>query len=212
MWIRLGHTGGRPHRSFVFLFFFPPPSFCGACQKFSREKDSAVPYPRRQRSRILCTHNIIVQHLLAMMWEKIPVRVTAPRFDHIFYCMVTRIARVWINRVRLPILLVVSWTGKMNISLSGFAPENLVSRDGFGSPVPRQPAHLHTQAEFGAYLRDSSRIPRRRPFIYLNRPPYAIESVPSLWGHTLAYNWRSLPRVRWHRANKPQGSSERVLP
>ena len=23
-------------------------------------------------------------------------------------------------------------------------PENLVSRDGFGSPVPRQPAHLHT--------------------------------------------------------------------
>ena len=35
-------------------------------------------------------------------------------------------------------------------SLSAFAPENLVSRDGFGSPVPRQPAHLHTQAEYGA--------------------------------------------------------------
>ena len=28
-------------------------------------------------------------------------------------------------------------------SLSLFAPENLVSRDGFCSPVPRQPAHLH---------------------------------------------------------------------
>ena len=55
----------------------------------------------------------------------------------------------------------------MNISLSSFAPENLVSRDGFASPVPRQPAHLHTQAESGAYLRDSSRVPRRRPFIYL---------------------------------------------
>ena len=68
-----------------------------------------------------------------------------------------------INRVRLPILL----AGKMNISLSAFAPENLVSRDGFGNPVPRQPAHLHTQAESGAYLRDSSRVPRRRPFIYL---------------------------------------------
>ena len=53
----------------------------------------------------------------------------------------------------------------MNYSLSPFAPENLVSRDGFGSPVPRQPAHLHTQAESGAYLRDSSRVPRRRPFI-----------------------------------------------
>ena len=41
-------------------------------------------------------------------------------------------------------------------SLSAFAPENLVSRDGFGSPVPRQSAHLHTQAESNAYLRDSS--------------------------------------------------------
>ena len=82
---------------------------------------------------------------------------------------VTHIARVWIKRVRLPTLLVVSRTEKMNISLSAFAPENLVSRDGFGSPVPRQPAHLHTQAESDAYLRDSSRVPRRRPFIYLNR-------------------------------------------
>ena len=48
-------------------------------------------------------------------------------------------------------------------------PENLVSRDGFGSPVPRQPAHLHTHAESGAYLRDSSRVPRRRPYFYFNR-------------------------------------------
>ena len=32
-------------------------------------------------------------------------------------------------------------------------PENLVSRDVFSRPVPRQPAHLHTQAESGAYLR-----------------------------------------------------------
>ena len=31
-----------------------------------------------------------------------------------------------------------------NISLSAFAPENLITRDEFGSPVPRQPAHLHT--------------------------------------------------------------------
>ena len=40
----------------------------------------------------------------------------------------------------------------MNISLSRSRLENLVSRDGFGSPVPRQPVHLHTQAEPGAYL------------------------------------------------------------
>ena len=49
--------------------------------------------------------------------------------------------RVWINRVRLPILLVVSLTGKMNTPLSPYVPENLVSRDGFSRPVPRQPAH-----------------------------------------------------------------------
>ena len=61
------------------------------------------------------------------------------------------------------------------------APENLVSRDGFGSPVPRKPAYLHTQAEFGAYLRDFYRVPRRRPFNYF-KPPYAIGSVPSFIG------------------------------
>ena len=90
-------------------------------------------------------------------------------------------------------------------------PENLVSRDGFSRLVPRPPAHLHTQAESsGAYLlRDSSRVPRRRPFM---KPPYAIGSVPSLSGHANAYRWRLLPRVRRHRASKPQGSSERVLP
>ena len=38
------------------------------------------------------------------------------------------------------------------ISLSAFGPEDLVSRDGFDSPVPRQPARLHTQAESGAYF------------------------------------------------------------
>ena len=96
-----------------------------------------------------------------------------------------------------------------NIPLSPCVPENLVSRDGFSRPVPRQPAHLDTQAESGAYLRNSSRVPRRRPFM---KPPYAIGSVPSLSGHAIAYRWRSLPRVRRHRTSKPQGSSERVLP
>ena len=96
-----------------------------------------------------------------------------------------------------------------NIPPSPCVSENFVSRDGFSRPVPRQPAHLHTQAESGAYLRDSSRVPRRRAFM---KPPYAIGSVPSLSGHANAYRWRSLPRVRRHRDSKPQGSSERVLP
>ena len=126
-----------------------------------------------------------------------------------YVCMVITYSRVWINRVKLPILLVVNCTGKMNIPLSPWVPANLVSRDGFSRPVPRQPAHLHTQAESGAYVRDSSRVPRQRPIL---KPPYAIGSVPSLSGHASACRWRSLPRVRRHKASKPQGSSERVLP
>ena len=51
-----GHTGGRSHR------ISHPPSFCGACLSFSREKDSAIPFPRRPRSRILCTTDLIVLH------------------------------------------------------------------------------------------------------------------------------------------------------
>ena len=83
--------------------------------------------------------------------------------------MVITYSKGRINRATLPSLLVVSCTGKMIFPLSTFAPEDLVSQDGFGSPVPRQPAHLHTQAEYGTDVRDSSRVPQRRPFVYLNR-------------------------------------------
>ena len=85
-----------------------------------------------------------------------------------YVCMVITCSKKRTKRVRLPILLVVSWTGKIDISLSAFAPENLISRDDFGGPVPRQPAHLHTHAGSMLTLWDSSRFPPRRPFIYLN--------------------------------------------
>ena len=55
-----GHTGGRSHR------ISHPPSFCGACLNFSREKDSATPFPRRPWSRILCTNDLIVLHPLGI--------------------------------------------------------------------------------------------------------------------------------------------------
>ena len=42
------HTGGRSYR------IYHPRSFCDACLFLSREKDSAVPFPRRSWSRILC--------------------------------------------------------------------------------------------------------------------------------------------------------------
>ena len=54
--------------------------------------------------------------------------------------------------------------GGNNLPLSPCVPENFVSRDGFSRPVPRHSADLYTQAESGASLRDSSRVPRRRPF------------------------------------------------
>ena len=100
------------------------------------------------------------------------------------------------------------------ISLSAFAPENLVSRDGFGSPVPRQSAHLHT-------LRLNLVLTYGIPpgfrggihLFILNRHITPSGQVPSLSGHVIAYRWRSLQRVRQHnRARKPQGSSERMLP
>ena len=95
---------------------------------------------------------------------------------------------------------------KKNSHRSPSAPENLVSRDGPGSPVPRQPAHLYIQAESSAYLRDYSRFPRRRPLLHL-KPSCAIGSVPSLSVHAIAYRWRSLQRVHRHRSSKPQCSS-----
>ena len=55
-----GHTGGRSHR------ISHPPSFCGACPYFSREKDSAISFPRRLWNRILCTNDLIVLHPLGI--------------------------------------------------------------------------------------------------------------------------------------------------
>ena len=51
-------------------------------------------------------------------------------------------------------------------SLPPFAPEILVSRDGFDCPIPRQP-----QRESGAHSHDSSSFPRRRPLILYRQPP-----------------------------------------
>ena len=98
---------------------------------------------------------------------------------------------------------------------SPFAPENLVSLDGFGRPPPRiSLLILHTQDESGFYTQDEygCLLTRFLPFsaaasVYLFKRPFAIGSVPSLSGHAIVYRWRSLPRVRRHRASSPQGSS-----
>ena len=104
-------------------------------------------------------------------------------------------SRVWINRVRLPILLAVSWTGKMNIPLSPYVPESLVSRDGFSRPISRQPVHSPYSGWIWCLLTGFLLI-SAAAFAYLSKPPYAIGSVPTfLSGHAIAYQWRSLPRA-----------------
>ena len=45
-----------------------------------------------------------------------------------------------LGKVVNPALIVVSRKGKMLFSLSPFVQKNLISRDGLGRPVPRQPA------------------------------------------------------------------------
>ena len=112
---------------------------------------------------------------------------------------------------RLPVLHVVSWTGKMNISLSAFVPKNLVSRDGFGSPGPRQPAPFQTQAEAGAFTYG---IPLEfrggvHLFFYNRHTPSGQSRVIGSRNCVpMAFTAESPPA----RASKPQGSSERVLP
>ncbi|CAM9723266.1 unnamed protein product [Sphacelaria rigidula] len=57
-----GSQTGRPAQEGAFIFSFclsTSPSFCGACLIFYHEEDSAVPFPRRPCSRVLCTHGIV---------------------------------------------------------------------------------------------------------------------------------------------------------
>ena len=61
-----GHTGGRSHR------ISHPPSFCGACLNFSSEKDSAIPFPRRPRSRILSPVGAFLFLFFRFLVRKIP--------------------------------------------------------------------------------------------------------------------------------------------
>ena len=98
----------------------------------------------------------------------------------------------------------------MNISLPAFAPENLVSRDGFGSPRPS--SLLISILKLNLVL-TSGIPPEFRGGVYLfilNR------HTPS--GQSRVYRVTQLRtegvhyRVRRHRTSSPQGSSERVLP
>ena len=115
---------------------------------------------------------------------------------------------VWINRVRLPVLLVVSSTRKMKIFPCPRSRQMICPRE-TDSAVQSSVSLLilfNTPSESGAYSQDSSRFPQRRPFIYIT----ILHRVsPELIGHAIAYRWRSLPRVRRLKASSPQCSSNK---
>ena len=79
----------------------------------------------------------------------------------------------------------------------------------FGPPVPRHPPHSpHLDLIWCSVTGFLSISVAASINCFI--PPYAIGSVPNLWGHASAYRWRSLPRVHRHRASSPQGSSSNV--
>ena len=97
----------------------------------------------------------------------------------------------------------------MFFSLSPFAPESLVSRDGFGSPAPRQPAHLHnTQAE--SVVLNYYGIPLDfRSGVHLIIKTAIRHRVSREFIGSIAYRWRSLPRVR---ADKGRPVNPKMVP
>ena len=84
-------------------------------------------------------------------------------------CVVITYTRVWIYRVRLPILLVWSADQGKRIFPCPRSSLEIWSREtGLAVPSRVSLLILHTQAEAGASLRDFFRFPRRHPFSYLN--------------------------------------------
>ena len=52
------------------------------------------------------------------------------------------VSGVWVFRLTPSTTYrILYWTGDLFFSPSQLAPENLASQDGFGGPIPRQPAH-----------------------------------------------------------------------
>ena len=78
---------------------------------------------------------------------------------------------------------------------------------------PALPAHLHTYSVRLIRVLTYGIPPEFRGSVHLFiqtviRHQVSLEFI----GSHIAYRWRSLPRVRRHRANKPQGSPKQVLP
>ena len=88
---------------------------------------------------LMCRAAILVRTVAMMSW------FFHATDGHIFFmhlcCMVRSFSRVWTNRIWFLIQSMFSLRGKIRFLLSPFVPKNLILRDGFGRPVPSQPAH-----------------------------------------------------------------------
>ena len=122
---------------------------------------------------------------------------------------------IWIIRVRLlNLLLVVSLTGKINISLSPFAPEDLASRDRFDRLVPRHPPHSPHPGSIWCLPAGFISLSAATSIYLYRQPPSGQSRVYQTCPAIIAYRRRSLPRVRRHRPSSAQGSpsNQWVLP
>ena len=120
----------------------------------------------------------------------------------IIYC-----SRVWINWVRLTILLVVSWAGKIK-----YFPLPVRAWE-FGLIRWIQASRPASVCSFSSgwicWLLTGFLPISAAASIYFLKPPHAIGTAQSLSGHAIAYRWHSLPSVRRHRASSPQSGSSR---
>ena len=88
--------------------------------------------------------------------------------------------------------------------MPSFAPENLISWDGFGRP-PCQPAHSPLSGWIRGLRAGFLPLPAAASIHSYLQLPSGQSRVLS--GHGIACRWRSLPWVRRHRASSPEGSS-----
>ena len=126
-----------------------------------------------------------------------------------YVCMAITSSGLGVDREWLPIRRVFSRTGKITFSLSLYAPDNLVTRDRFVRPS--YPASAWSFSTLRLNLVLTHGVPTAfHGGVHLLTPPMVIGSVSSLSGHTIAYRWRSLPRVRRHKASSLQDISSNL--
>ena len=171
----------------------------------------ALPLPTKAKRQLLCKSplNLVVSSVssggLIRSWYKNYTTIDLVMIYVVWYvhvyctCMAITYSKIMDQAGKAEGCQSCSWSaeqGKHFFPCLRSRVRNLFRETGSAVPSRISLLILHTQTEAGAYhLQDSSRFPRRRPFISL-KPPYVIGSVPNSSGHAIAYRWRSLSRVR----------------